>query len=139
MLIGSSYIGKRSKIFFASVKCFFFEKFEKSEFLTFFKKSSKWSFLWNMTSISERALKKTGLWRFWDFQVGFLNAIFLEKEFFQKKQHIFCNFITRGKKLIKNFLSRKFNESKKLKLKNHVFYGNYHFILVYENVFGYKN
>ena len=88
------------KIFLLALNAFFFEKFEKSEFLTFFKKSSKWSFLWNMTSISERALKITGLWGFWDFQVGFLttilknqnfsffflkNAISLEKEFFQKK------------------------------------------------------
>ena len=57
----------------------------------------------------------------------------------KKTNEIFCYFITRGKKLIKNFLSRKFNNNKKLKLKNHVFYGNLHFILVYGNLFGYKN
>ena len=62
-----------------------------------------------------------------------------KRENFSKKKRIFCNFITRGKKLIKDFLSRKFNETKKLKLKKHIFYGNSHFILVYENVFGYKN
>ena len=131
----------------------FFLNSKKASFWLFSKKAQNEVFCEIWLQFLKKYLKKTGLWGFWDFQVGFLatilknqnfsiflkNAISLEKNFFKKIKQIFCNFITRGKKLIKNFLSRKFNESKKLKLKNYVFYGNFHFILVYENVFGYKN
>ncbi len=54
MLIWSSYIGKHSKFFLLALNAFFWEIQKK-----------KWSFLWNMSSISERALEITG---FWDFQ-----------------------------------------------------------------------
>ena len=64
---------------------------------------------------------------------------FYRKNFLKTTNEIFCNFITRGKKLIKNFLSRKFNTKKKLKLKNHVFYGNFNFFLIYENMFCFRN
>ena len=34
-----------------------------------------------MTSISERALKITGLWGYWDFLVGFLSKILKNQNF----------------------------------------------------------
>ena len=49
------------KIFLLAFNAFFFEKFEKSKFLTFFQKMLKMKFFVNMTSNSEKALKITGL------------------------------------------------------------------------------
>ena len=80
-----------------------------------------------MTSISERAGKKLiyenfGFlkWLFFkNFEKSKFSNFYEKTLFFKKIKHIFFNFIT----LIKNFLTKELNESKKLKLKNHVFYG----------------
>ena len=42
----------------------FFWQIRKKLVFEFFQKCSKWSFLWNMTSISERALEIIELWGF---------------------------------------------------------------------------